>query len=400
MRRLLFVDDEPSVLDGLRDLLRCRRHEWAMQFAEGAEAAIAALKAEPFDVVISDMRMPGMDGAELLEQVRQHWPGTVRFILTGHTEQEAAERAVTVAHQVLSKPCDPVVLAEAIERTLAVMGLLSQPALRDAMGGIETLPALPRNHLRLVELLRDETCSSDDVADLIERDTALAARILRLSNSGYFGLPRRLSRVADAVSFLGLRTIESVSLAMVAYAAPTGRHGIDLEALQGHAYRVGSLARRIVPDRHLADEAFLAGMLHDIGKMLLAVHLPDRVHALREDLVSRPRPMHEAEQEHFGVTHAEMGAYLLGLWNLPHTVVEAVALHHRVGPLEAATPLVLAVHAADVLVHECTGTAGLLLPGAQPPGLAVLADGSPLGEMITGWREIASDQQAGLEEAA
>ncbi len=400
MRRLLFVDDEPSVLDGLRDLLRCRRHEWVMEFAEGAETAIAALKAEPFDVVISDMRMPGMDGAELLEQVRQHWPGTVRFILTGHTDQEAAERAVSVAHQVLSKPCDPLVLANAIQRTLAVLGTLTHPALRDAMGGIETLPALPRHHLRLAELLHDETSSSEEVADVVERDTALAARILRLSNSGYFGLPRRLSRVADAVSFLGLRTIEGVSLSMVAYAAPSGRTGLDLEALQGHAYRVGSLARCIVPDPRMADEAFLAGMLHDIGKMLLAVYLPDRLHALREDLGRQSRPMHEAERELWGVTHAEMGAYLLGLWNLPHTVVEAVALHHQAAPLETATPLVLAVHAADALVHECTGATGLLMPGAQPPVLAALPDGSPLRDTMAEWRERARAQQADLGEVA
>ena len=400
MRRLLFVDDETSVLDGLRDLLRTRRREWEMVFASGAHEALVELEKAPFDVVVSDMRMRRMDGAMLLSELRDRWPGTVRIILSGQIDPESTERVIAVAHQVLSKPCDAAMLAATIEHTLAVVGILGSQCTRDAMGRIQSLPALPEVHTRIVRLLRDERASSEDVARLVEQDMALAARVLQLANSGFFGLPRRLTRVADAVGFLGLRTVESLSLSLAVFDPASSPHGMDMAAMQRHAMQVGSIARALVDDSKLRDEAFVAGMLHDVGSVLIASHLRERFQATLEELARAPRPLHELELERWGVTHAEMGAYLLGLWNLPFRLVEAVAVHHRLDPVRPSSLLAVVVHAADALAHEL-GRAPCPIERAAPPllDLAYL-ESVGLLDRVDAWRELARARGETLEEAA
>ena len=110
MRRILFVDDDPRILEELRDMLRPQRHDWEMAFAPSGDAALALMQASPFDVIVSDMRMPGMDGAALLARVRQEYPQVVRIVLSSHTELSTALRVVPVAHQFLAKPCDAEML--------------------------------------------------------------------------------------------------------------------------------------------------------------------------------------------------------------------------------------------------------------------------------------------------
>lgn len=111
-KRVLFVDDEQEVLEGLRNLLRRNRHEWDMVFALGGYEALAELSRGTVDVVVTDMRMPGMDGAQLLAQVKTVSPSTARLVLSGHAEKEAILRALPVAHQFLSKPCGGGTLLE------------------------------------------------------------------------------------------------------------------------------------------------------------------------------------------------------------------------------------------------------------------------------------------------
>jgi HD-like signal output (HDOD) protein len=401
MRRLLFVDDETLVLDGLRDLLRSRRREWHMVFADGAAAALRELAAQPFDVVITDMRMPQMDGAELLTRVQQEWPATVRIILSGHTEQAAAARAIGVAHQFLAKPCDASQLSATIERTLAVRELLSSESLRESMGRIKALPARPEIHAKLVKCVRDENSSCADVADLLEQDIALAARVLHMANSGFFGMPRRITGLTEAVEFMGLRTVENLSLALAVFApGPAMRTRVDVAALQRHALSVGTLARKLVSDPKLQDEAFVAGMLHDIGTLVIATHLPERFAETVAGLVASPRPMHEFETERWGVSHAEMGAYLLGLWNLPYPVVETVALHHRLDRNESASELVTAVHVADVLAHEITRAPCPVEHDSPPTFDMAYLELAGVSDRLEDWRDVARALDDHLSEAA
>jgi DNA-binding NtrC family response regulator len=144
MRRILFVDDELQILESLRDSLRKQRSCWEMMFVSSAQAALAELENRPFDIVVSDMQMPVTDGATLLAQIRDRYPRTLRLILSGEADEETILRALPIAHQFLSKPCDPVVLRQTLERLCALLGLEDDHAIRAMLGEPRVPPSFRR----------------------------------------------------------------------------------------------------------------------------------------------------------------------------------------------------------------------------------------------------------------
>ena len=355
MRRILFVDDEPRILDGLRRMLHDERAHWDLRFATSGTAALAELAREPADVVVTDMRMPGMDGAELLARVATVAPDAIRIVLSGQTDDVASTRTVPVAHQFLTKPCQAQVLREVVERACALRELLSSPGLRRLIGTVDTLPSVPAIWHALGRALADPGSSVGQIAEIIEQDAGLSARVLHLVNSAFFGQRRQVTSVAQATSLLGTGLIRSLALAQHVFSTGFGATGAGctVEGEQAHGLAVARLARVLPDDAALAETAFAAGLLHDVGKLILATRLPQ---AFADDLrQSRALqvPLHDIELRRAGVTHAEVGAYLLGLWGLPHPVLEAVAHHHRPGRVVPGDRrVVLAVHVADALVHE------------------------------------------------
>jgi HD-like signal output (HDOD) protein len=360
VKRVLFVDDEIRVLDGLRRLLRTQRHEWDMRFAAGGDAALAELEQARFDVIVTDMRMPGIDGASLLQLVQQRYPHTVRIVLSGHMEPESVLRAASVTHQYLTKPCDPQLLVQAVERACALKALLDHEVLRTAVGKMSSLPSAPRIYSALTMALADPNVSLAEVVRIVEQDVAMCANCLHLVNSAFFGLAQRITDIHQAVSYLGTNTLRSLVLSTEVFRALKGdprRSGWHDGQLRRHAHLVASVAAQLVPDRRQAHDAFAAALLHDIGKLVLAAELPDWYERAEARARADGTALHEAEGQLYGVSHAEVGAYLLGLWGLPHTLVEAVAYHHaprRVhrGPGASRLDVVGAVHIADALVHE------------------------------------------------
>lgn len=359
MRRILFVDDEPLVLDGLRRMMHRWRDEWDLHFALGGEAALQSVLAEPFDVVLTDMRMPGIDGAQLLQEVAARTPATIRIVLTGQTDEAAAVRAMPVAHQFLMKPCDPATLRQVISRTLSLRDRLADVALRSFAGQVETLPSVPTTYLALGRALGNTASSINDIAAIIERDPALAAKVLQLVNSSFFGQRREVSSVRQACALLGTGLMRNLALAQEAFAPHTWRAtpGLSLQDEGGHAVAVAKVACAMQVTAATAEAAVAAGLLHDIGKVLIASR-PESPYALDwRRCQAEQLPFYEVERARCGVSHAEVGAYLLGLWGLPHGVVEAVAFHHAPGlVLEGDRRVLAAVHVADALVHEAAGT--------------------------------------------
>jgi HD-like signal output (HDOD) protein len=393
MRRILFVDDEPNVLDGLRRMLRSRRQEWDMVFAGGGEEALRELAQAPFDVIVSDMRMPGMDGATLLRTVQERHPAVVRLVLSGYTELEAAMRAIPVAHQFLSKPCEPDALKEVVDRACNLQELLGNEALRRALGEVRSLPTLPRVYAALSRMLADPEASLADLARTVEQDASVCAKVLQLVNSAFFGLPRRVTSIQQAVNLLGTKMLKNVALSVEVF------HGFEgtpltaeaLEDQQRHALLVAGLARRILPNKHAAEDAFMAGMLHDIGKLVLATSLPEQLARVMAVVERERRPQHEVEHEVTGVSHAEIGAYLLGLWGLPYPVVEAVANHHAPKRVTATrrVDVLAAVHIADGLAHE--HVAG---PTPQVPLDPAYLESVGVTAELPKWRSLVAEQAA------
>jgi HD-like signal output (HDOD) protein len=353
VKRILFVDDEPLVLDGLRDLLRRHRKEWDMSFVNSIEAAVNKLRTAPFDVIVTDIRMPGMDGAALLAQVMNEFPQVVRIVLSGQSGLETAFRTVSVAHQFLSKPCDAVTLENTINRACNLRALIHNEKLLEVVGHIDSLPSQPHTYVKLVERLRDEHVSAAGIAEILEQDMAMSVKLLQLVNSAFFGMPRRIHRIEDAVTFLGQAMIRDLVLSVSVFSMERSPRGIDSAEMQRHAMLVGNLAMRIADGAPGLEDAFLAGMTHDMGILLMASKLPGMFGRSTQSVRENPRPLHVAEAELLGVTHAELGAYLLGLWGFADPVVEAVAFHHRpTEVLQRSFDMVSAVHIADVLAQE------------------------------------------------
>ncbi len=358
MSRILFVDDEARVLSGIRRTLRPRRGEWELLFAENGEDALALIASDPPNVVVTDMRMPGIDGVEFLERVVEAAPDAIRIVLSGHADVESALRAVSIAHQFLAKPCDAILLESVIESALALQSQLSDPTLRRVVSGMRTLPTLPAVYTELVRMLSDPEASPAEVAQILEREPAMCARVLQIANSPFFGARHAISQIPQAMGFLGTAMIKNLVLCLEIFQpAETGSlpAGYCLAAAQRHALLTSDLTRRLVTHRRWADDASMAAMLHDIGKLVWASQLPKVYAGILETQRLHARPIEEVEADSCGVHHGHVGAFLLGSWGLPLRIVEAVALHHGPDPASAEPgriDVVAAVHIANLLVTE------------------------------------------------
>ncbi|MCC6831864.1 MAG: HDOD domain-containing protein [Thermoleophilia bacterium] len=355
---ILFVDDEPMVLEGLANALRKHRKEWRMTFAVGGEEALARLEEEHFDVVVADMRMPGMSGEQLLERVRARWPETARIVLSGQTDEDVARRLVHLAHQFLAKPSDAETIHRVVSRAHRLQSLLQDDALRQLVGRMGQLPSLPELFVQVRDLLDDPEHTMGDLGDLIGQDPALAAKVVQIVNSAFFGMATKVTNVGKAVNYLGGRTVRDVVLGVeVFHNVPdvAKATGVDPGELQQAALRAAGLTSAIAGSVHpdLRDDGYLAGLLVNVGLLVLASRLPEVLAPMIAQARDTGRPLHEIEREFQRQTHAEIGAYLLGLWGLPMAVVEAVADQHTPGRLDdTAFGLAGCLHVAVALLSD------------------------------------------------
>jgi HD-like signal output (HDOD) protein/CheY-like chemotaxis protein len=331
MRRIMFVDDEQHLLSGLRRMLRSKRDCWDMVFALGAAEALEAMASEPVDVVVSDMKMPRMDGAQLLAEIRRLYPCTARMILSGHADRASIISAVGPTQQYLTKPCDVEVLVAAIERVLEIRELIHDTTMRDLLGGVESLPKPPQIHQEMMAIAADPECRLDDVVAVIERDLATSAEVLRLVNSSFFGLPVRVDSLARAVSLLGVETIQGLAVAGAVFSrGGTPPAGLDPHRLCAEGVLVATLSKRFaISDGWTADavhDAFFAGLLHKVGLPVLAGANPQSWDGIRRDIGGLdPWRVHDLEVQAFGYGTSRATAYLLGLWGFGEAVVTAIA---------------------------------------------------------------------------
>src|SRR5208283_4055975 len=281
-KRILFVDDEAMVLAGLKRSLRPMREEWEMVFAAGGEEALAAIDRQAFDIIVTDMRMPGMDGAQLLEEVQRRSPQTLRMVLSGQSDRETIMRSVNPAHQFVSKPCEGEELKSRLIRAFALKDLLQNPDLRELVTKLDYLPSLPQVYLQLNEELRRPEPSLQRIDELIGADMAMTAKILKLVNSAFFCLPCEISSASRAVQFLGLDTLRTLVLTAHVFERFQSRllTADDVQQISEHSLAVSNSARKIAIFEHasqlIQDQSFTTGLLHDAGKLILASTLGEQ----------------------------------------------------------------------------------------------------------------------------
>jgi HD-like signal output (HDOD) protein/ActR/RegA family two-component response regulator len=351
LKRILFVGDDSRFLEALRAGLEPRSAVgWIMTFVESGTRALEELERSPQDVLVADVRMQEMNGAQLLHIVRERWPGTVRVVLSGGADRDDVIRLLPLAHQYLSKPCPARRLEEVIERSLGVQALLSRQELRALLGSTHRLVAQPRVFTRLQVAMGNEKISAREVSWIIRDDAMVTAKLLQIANSAFFAPARRMTSIEQAVTYLGFHAVRNLALCAEVFARRINDGSVatlSLEQLQQHANRVGAVVHDLTRGTAWNDDAVLAALLHDIGYWVLVQECPHELEKALEMAIADRIPMHEAEMRVLGASHAEVGAYLLGLWGLPYPIVEAVAHHHtpeavRMGKFDVLAALAVA----------------------------------------------------------
>jgi HD-like signal output (HDOD) protein len=332
VKSIVFVDDEPALLDGLRVRLYKHRHDWGMKFLANGAHAIAEFESNRVDLIVSDVRMPGMGGGQLLSILKERWPATIRIILSGYADGAQALRLASLAHQYVAKPCNAEEIENIIERCFMLQELLANDSLRAVVGRIGRLPAMPKVYARLQTALGSPDATADDIGRIVNADAAIAGKVLQITNSAFFRLRKPIVRIKDAVTYLGFATIRNLVMSAEIFAEwkmpAVLSEAVDPDHLQRHAQLTAQACKSLATGKVSPDDAWLAGLVHDIGYWILAQECPEDLK--RAILLSQEhgQPLIKYEKEIIGATHAEIGAYLIGLWGLPYAIVEAVALHH------------------------------------------------------------------------
>jgi HD-like signal output (HDOD) protein/CheY-like chemotaxis protein len=398
MTHVLFVDDDERVLRGIRRTMRTTHPDWDMSFVESSEAALEHLEESGADVIVSDAQMPGVDGLALLQLVRMRFPETARIMLTGQVKKEHTYEAVGLVHQFLAKPVPPAELRAAIDRALHLRALLDDHTLRGVVSRMRALPSQPDVYTRLMRAVRSEDVGLDEIARIVEENPSVAARVLQLVNSAFFGLPRPTASIKEAVVFIGTKTLRTLVLSVEAFRdleLGSGSSGLIPDALQAHAVTTARIAAEMVPVDE-KEAAYSAGLLHSIGVLVLGSQLPDEWLRIVDEARASERSLLEVEQLVLGINHGQIAAALLSLWGLPHDVIEAVAQHLSPAPVAGfGGRLVGVTHVASRLAEEICDP---YLPGVAttPIDHAYLAaEGSD--SSLDDWRYLA--EQIGEEHA-
>lgn len=327
MKRVLFVDDELQILKSIRRIFPGKAFE--VLCADSAQAALTIMAETPVDMIVSDMRMPNMDGVELLTLVKERYPDTMRLILSGYADEDEIMATIrdNVAKAYMFKPWDNNELVHTITQNLENSGGL--PAqLISFINNKHQLPTTPRSYQRIIRAI-EEHQDFDAVIGEIIKDQTISAKVLQMVNSAYYG--NKTGSVKKAVSFLGLGDLKSLIMSLEVLdclKAP----GQDTELVDkiGQASYYTSRLQHMITDRflHKSIDHFEAGagLLHKIGiVLLLSYEDAPYLDLLQHALVTGTEALWQLERAAYGYNHSEVSVYLLKWWNIPGQIIAAAA---------------------------------------------------------------------------
>lgn len=396
-RRILFVDGPSGELRDLARTLTARDARWETVLFETGRAALESMAQQPCDALISDLHLADMPGAELAKQVLANFPQIHRILMADLGDPAALFGCVGSVHQFLTKPCEAQRLQTVLDRAFTFQLWLPNQAVRALMGHLPNVPSASGHYRAVVRELHLDSPSVERVAALIASDPAMAAKILQLANSAAYGPALDEADPVAAVRDLGLTNTRGALLLGHSYSdfAETIESGFSPDSLRDHAWRTSRFARVIAEAEHAnqgqAQQAATAGLLHDLGKIALAVNLPERY--AQSQTLARTSKLSDwqAEQQVFGASHAEVAACLLALWNLPPALIEAVAMHHLPTRfLTQSFSLLTAVHVANAFDH-----AESLEEARSQLDLPYLAELS-LDHRLAAWWELCQTERAAM----
>lgn len=337
--RILLVDDEHDAVEALqRAMLPLGDPAWVVEVAHGADEAVNMLGGASYDLLVTDLCMPGHSGGWLLDHVHLNYPGVIRVALSGLPSRDVPPAELRRAHQFLAKPCRSETLAAMIRRTRLLRELLADAGVARLVASIDALPPTPQAYGQIKALLADDNVAMAKVAALIARDPAIASKVLQLVNSAFYQGGAPITNLQTATCRLGTRSLEQVVLAadVSAWAREIpASTGLDPVQVSLRALRAAEIARDLSRALGSDDDAATAALLLDLGLLVLAVAAPAEIEraALGYGGGSGGR-----------INTDYLGAFLLCMWGVPDSVVQAVAFHrepwrvepHRIGSVSIA----------------------------------------------------------------
>jgi len=353
--KVVFVDDEHNILNGIRRSLRGMREHWDMEFFTSGREALAGLSKAPAHVVVSDMRMPEMDGAEFLSHVKKRWPQTVRIILSGFSSEETVLRTIGNSHRYLAKPCENEVLIDTIKHALGMRKILSDEALTRIINKIDNIPILPKHLIDIIELVNHEHASTREIGALVSQDVALSAQLLKLTNSAYFGLPVTVTDPQKAVAMLGFETVKTVVMLTAANTQLNvpARTEADVHRINVRSLQIAQMASQIASAYEVSktecEEISCIGALMHVGSLVLVSQFPDDFARVVEIIEQEGCDVSTAERRVFGTDHGAVGAYLLGVWGFNDNIVDPILHHHHPSQSAMSDPVLICTHVAQYL---------------------------------------------------
>lgn len=335
VKRILFVDDDKSVLDGLKRLLHKMEGEWEMNFFDGGRSALTAMGKSNYDIIVTDLRMAEMGGVELLEIVRKRHPDATRLMLSGCSEQPMYGKAVSCAHQFIAKPCDSDQLINQLSRSFTIRERIRSQKVANILPSLRSLPAMPQAYKRVLDMIENPRCTSRKIGEVISKDIGMSAKILQIVNSAFYGPSMKISDPVRASVYLGIKAIKALALTDGVFSTlPEEKvEQFCVSGLQEHCVRVGALARNICKSQKLSDQqqeiAMMAGILHDTGKVIMISEFDYELAEITRLSREEKKPCYQIERETIDLTHAELGGCLLNLWGLGNDIIEAATFHHE-----------------------------------------------------------------------
>ncbi|WP_319765161.1 response regulator [Maridesulfovibrio sp.] len=357
-KNILFIDADKSQLDYLEENLETMKQRWNIRFASTSEEAMDQLRTCPFDVIASDFCVEGFEGYELLDEIKNRQPGSIRFIISKTINSENCLQYIGYAHQFITKPYAGSELITKIKKSLRLKSILLNERAAKGIASIQDLPSLPNLYMTLEQELQKEDVVISDIGKLIAEDISMTAGLLKLVNSPFFGLYSKVTKPEQAATLLGLDNIKGLVLGIHLFSsAKKVKIDFSIEELGKHCRYTALMARAIIKAENgsnkLAEHTFLAGFLHDIGKLVLATSYPEEYETILSIVRESDIPIQEAEKDILGFTHAAVGAYLLAIWGFDEDIIEAIYCHHE-PQLLGSTDLspAVAIHVANSFDHE------------------------------------------------
>ena len=391
-RAIIFVDDDITTLQSAKALLG---GDWDLTTAASDAEALSLLEEYSADMVIVSAALREGDGLSLLRQVRDQNPAIVRILATDDPDLDSAAKAFSDAdiQQVIAKPWKDREFVEIIRSAFqqAASQEVELLGLHRIIGDLESLPPVPRVYAELCKVTEDpQTTSTEEVARVIGRDPAVAAKILQIANSAFFGQRRQVETINWAVVVLGLEMVKNLVLATGVFQslASADVDALNQDQFWKHCLACGmaaaTLERKLSKDRKKSEVAMLAGTIHDLGKLVLVQYMPERYGEVVSTAKMQQTVLTEIEEEMLGTTHAAVGGYLAEWWNLPSNIAEALHWHHDPAESENDLRLASVVHLADIVVHRAgIGSSGCgKVPDVDDAAVSALGVGAKTMQVV------------------